>query len=1227
MATEFKLSYTGSQINEKLNKIDSLAAKSELPTKTSDLTNDSGYATEQWVQEGYQPKGDYLTSIPDEYVTMEEVEELLGIEEEFSVTGEVVEFDVDVEPDTALQVISKIHRDETWGLSDKLVLHQVSGTNFVDFTSYLGGAGTVIEKSGLTATVNADSTVTISGTNTGSSSVNIIDQYHWSGEHSEKVYPAGTYTIPNGFAVYYRAAQYPANVKIEGAKNKGTVNIPVPFRVINVAYSVKSGVTVDATLPLGLFRGSTVPETGYEYYGQLHTVTFDSPIYDGEFNWRTGELKDTDGNTVGYYDVPEIKRLPGTNYFWTCWGENTVSNAPSDLGKVVLRLDEPAPEDTIPSICDFMLTPTTMEAAYSLFDSSLHAGGVFSGHEFPVLTTKGTLAVKDADGNVKYSKYIDTIFNARDVADVLTHKGLEKKWSGKFYLNKDAVSTTTIPAPYDGAPVNYVFVWEFEENEFVNTGIPAKLRDIPMASPCFINNDSSEEKINNADSTIWGGGTFPAFFSYNAETGKYTLTARGVGNDSALSLTTRYSKAYFYYQLETPYSLPFTFAMGIDVGDQISFEADTEDAQPYIDARVYRMSSGRVTEAAVDPTVVAFVPRNVEDAMDGMNNAARMLNMDDTAGGDATVQGYSWIGAGDGVTDYTVQIQTKLDELHNISNGGTINLGPGIYPISKSLIVYRNTSIIGCGIKTVVAQTADNTDAIIVNGNDITLRDFCIRLDGACTELTACVYSNSGNTNGDNGYPSNYYVTNLTMENIFMSGNYRMEYVDEKPIIGDVYNNYKGVGIRSPVKYSNYAHVDNVYGRYLMATVYKGGSGCYFNITAEFCKYAVYGGGINNQYFINGHSYYAGGETEGYVSMCDYVVYEDGHFNQYSISMYDGQYFRGYFYFTGQSQSNSYTINANYASTAYGSDRGTNLWSQERYVVDLGRANIHVAAYQNIPFAIGNVTKQLSGQTSVAISDPAMRNALSGAGVWGNISSNVAFDNRGLELFEVCRYPSEKSSALTGTNLPSVVSSVTASETNPIEIEIDIGNRPIYARRGCFIQFDHRYVASDFTVSFDTNGDGTYDISSNVKNNTDVTVSILKHQEVAHLIHRIKFTFTKPLQIENFTYADSGFSEHTIDYNPDGLIGICNIGITVNDYAGRSFLGECGGSLYGNVDMHQNTLKNLPNPVDAGDAVSKAYLEERITGASEFVLTDRTTGKKYNIYVDNGKLVMDEEVE
>ena len=45
MATEYKLSYTGSEINEKLGKIDSLAEKNDIPTKTSQLDNDSGFLT------------------------------------------------------------------------------------------------------------------------------------------------------------------------------------------------------------------------------------------------------------------------------------------------------------------------------------------------------------------------------------------------------------------------------------------------------------------------------------------------------------------------------------------------------------------------------------------------------------------------------------------------------------------------------------------------------------------------------------------------------------------------------------------------------------------------------------------------------------------------------------------------------------------------------------------------------------------------------------------------------------------------------------------------------------------------------------------------------------------------------------------------------------------------------------------------------------------------------
>ncbi len=46
MDTEYVLSYTGSEIEEKLGKIDSLATKNEVPTKTSQFNNDSGFITD-----------------------------------------------------------------------------------------------------------------------------------------------------------------------------------------------------------------------------------------------------------------------------------------------------------------------------------------------------------------------------------------------------------------------------------------------------------------------------------------------------------------------------------------------------------------------------------------------------------------------------------------------------------------------------------------------------------------------------------------------------------------------------------------------------------------------------------------------------------------------------------------------------------------------------------------------------------------------------------------------------------------------------------------------------------------------------------------------------------------------------------------------------------------------------------------------------------------------------
>lgn len=1117
-------------------------------------------------------------------VSMEEVEELMGIEEEFSVTGELVEFDLDVEEGTELEVISKIHRDETWGESNKLVLHQVSGTNFVDLSGFLGGAGTVFETNGLTATVNDNSTVTIRGTNESTGWSYPVKKTIWSGEHSARVYPAGTYTIPD-FTIRVRAAQYPNNTAITGVSENlsGTVTIPEPFRIVMIQKSVRAGATVDMTLPLGLFRGDSIPETGYEYQGQLHTVTFDTPVYDGEYNWTTGELKDTDGNTVAYYEPQPISRLSGVNYFWTCFGENVVSNkSNNDLEKVVIRLGEAAPEETVASICDFTITPTTTHAVYCLHDAKVRNGGVFHGHEIPLVTTKGTISVVNSDGEVTTEKYVDNLINWQGVSDTLTNEGVHKAWSNRFYITKEPVLQE------DFADINNaLYTFEFTDEDFQNVGIPAKLDNIPIVSPCFYTEEDATSKLNER---VWGGGQFPATLSWDGVSEKYIFKVRGLYPGNIMPQLTSYTKCYFYYQLETPYDELATFAMGISSGDTVTFTADDSEWKPYLDGGLYDDFDADVT-----PTGFIYIPRNAVDACDGMINAARMLNNAGSSGSDATVQGYSWIGEGDGSTDYTSKIQSKLDALHSVSNGGTIYLGPGTYKISGSLIVYGNTRIIGDG-QTIIEQTADNTHALVLCGSSITIEDLSIKLSGQCTTIAACVYVNSMNKPSVDGYnsafPETSHVKGLTVDNVFMSGEYKFGSSNGYPIVSDAYENYMGVGIYNNRGYFTYAHVDNVHFNYLHAGVYGGGGSNYFNVTSEFCKYGLYiFDAGDNTYFVNGHSYYAINEDGNHITMSDAIAYVlVDTFSTYHLRSYDNQAYNKLVFLGEKTSNNKIDYQSTMATGA--SLSSSHNWNILKYlIVDYGRGNQYDYGFKYTPYHIGTETVTISRGPQFEQPNPVIQNALSGAGIWGNISSNTEFENFGISLRDVCRYPSEKT--VVSKRLPYILSTIQPTENNPIEIVIDLSNRPVIGGRNYFIQFHHNYVASDYAVSFDTTNTGEYGNEIVVTDNTNIT-EFFYYPQASDLctIYRMKFRFTKPLQIANLQNA---MFDEFFDYNPDGLIGICNIGMTVNDYAGRSFLGECGGSLYGNVDMHNNTLKNLPAPVDDGDAVSKAYVDERIS--------------------------------
>ena len=175
-----------------------------------------------------------------------------GTEPQVNATGELIDFNF--EEEMPITVISKIHRDSTWELADQLVLHQVKGKSFVNLADYVGEPGTVSTVNGVTAIINDNGTLSVSGTNTGSGWAVLFRKTISSGDVAARVYPPGTYTIPSGVTIQIRAAKYPANGSISGFTSnlEGTKTIPVPFRIYFVMYEVAKGVTIDKTVPFGL---------------------------------------------------------------------------------------------------------------------------------------------------------------------------------------------------------------------------------------------------------------------------------------------------------------------------------------------------------------------------------------------------------------------------------------------------------------------------------------------------------------------------------------------------------------------------------------------------------------------------------------------------------------------------------------------------------------------------------------------------------------------------------------------------------------------------------------------------------------------------------------------------------------------------------------------------------------------------------------------------------------
>ena len=328
---------------------------------------------------------------------------------------------------------------------------------------------------------------------------------------------------------------------------------------------------------------------------------------------------------------------------------------------------------------------------------------------------------------------------------------------------------------------------------------------------------------------------------------------------------------------------------------------------------------------------------------------------------------------------------------------------------------------------------------------------------------------------------------------------------------------------------------------------------------------------------------------------------EIGHFTTMEQSyiaeyVYDIQWFKNVFIFDGCTMNNRYLVSQIGGTSYFGNDMNESNVKIDRYVIDYGRGNRPIENFQNTPYHIGSKFIEKTGLTTFKQNDPITQNALSGAGIWGTITSNDSFNQGYLNLSDICRYPKEHQAVNSAITFDSVISERVPTEEEPIEIIIDISNRPICAFPGCFIQFDRNYVGSDFKISFDVANNNTFTKEINVTDNMDIVWYYMPHQNNFETIYKIKIIITKALYIENLKYQNSGYIDYEIEYNPDKKIGICNIGMVDSDFVGRTFLGECGGNVYGDLILNKNsTIKNVPTPLEETDVVNKEYVDSKLS--------------------------------
>lgn len=337
MATEFKLSYTAQEINSKIGEISNLAKKSDLPSKLSELTNDSGFATENYVNEAVNNIDIYDTiEVNGNTAGMNlqnDGEEIYWAPEGYTrAKGDLLS--INTVAGAKVDIITKLtiprNNDNSWWRPlKKIHLNHITGTNVLDLfngeitdteTSQTYQPGVVIEKNGVTATLNENSTVTISGTANDGGCLIINTKWDSANRNKFPVLPAGTYVMHNRVMVNLNSLTGNVHKQVSG---QFTLTEPHYFRQLLI--NCNAGSSYNETIPLGVYVGSSIP-SDTSYHGNIYWVEFsDIPPVNAKFNWSSGELIAEDGSIIETVAPTNIIAMDGANTFISGYGDNTVS--------------------------------------------------------------------------------------------------------------------------------------------------------------------------------------------------------------------------------------------------------------------------------------------------------------------------------------------------------------------------------------------------------------------------------------------------------------------------------------------------------------------------------------------------------------------------------------------------------------------------------------------------------------------------------------------------------------------------------------------------------------------------------------------------------------------------------------------------------------------------------------------------------------------------------------